>query len=188
VSPINRVVTSKEEILKACREMVSENGLSEISMRAVARRCHIALSTLYYYFSDKDDLVLETIESVWQDIFRMDHQDSRDRSFTETVEWIFKSVRNGTEEYPNFFTTHSVSFASKGKGRAKETMDGYLAHLKSGMKAALKADSAVRKDAFSKGFREEDFLDFVLGSILDLLLQQKKDCRILLEMIRRTIY
>ena len=53
--------------------------------------------------------------------------DSRDRdglSFTETVQWIFDSVRRAAGEYPNFFTAHSLSFASDGRDRAKNTMEG----------------------------------------------------------------
>ena len=221
---INKVVTSKEEILKACREIVSEEGISAISMRAVAQRCHIALGSLYYYFSGKDELILKTIESVWQDIFHMDAQgrevqdepdlqsrevqdepdlqsrgaqdepDLKGRpcrqtmSFPETVKWIFESVRRGAEEYPNFFTTHSLSFADSGKSQAKNTMDAYLGHMKSGMAEALKSDKAVRKDVFSEAFPENEFLDFVLASIIVLLLQRKEDCRVLLQMVRKTIY
>ena len=185
---INTVVTSKAEILKACRAIVSEEGLSAISMRAVAQRCHIALGSLYYYFASKDELVLETIESVWQDIFHMDSQGGQGLSFPETVEWIFESVRNGADEYPNFFTAHSLSFASTGKSRAKDTMDACLAHMKSGMAAALRSDPAVRRDVFSETFPETDFLDFILSCILILLLQQKKDCGVLLEMVRKTVY
>lgn len=188
VIPINKVVTSKEEILQACREIVSEEGLSAISMRAVAQRCHTAVGSLYYYFAGKDDLLLDTIESVWQDIFRMDHSGGRKMSFQETVEWIFESVRKGGNEYPNFFTAHSLGFASTAKGRARDTMNRYFGHMKSGMKEALKADPAVRKDAFSSGMDEEEFLDFVLTGILSLLLQQKDNCHVLTEMVRRTLY
>lgn len=185
---MNTVVTSKEEILKACREIVSEEGLPAVNMRAVAKRCGVALGSLYNYFSTKDELVLETIESVWQDIFHMDRSCGTELSFPETVGWIFESVRNGADEYPNFFTTHSLSFASAGKTKAKSTMNAYLGHMKSGMAAALKTDPAVRKDVFSESFSEAEFLDFVLTGILALLLQQKKDCRVLQEMVRRTLY
>jgi len=185
---MNKIVTSKEDILKACREIVSEEGLSAVNMRAVAKKCGVALGSLYNYFPNKEELLLETIGSVWQDIFHMDRSCGAEQGFPETVEWIFESVRGGAQEYPNFFTTHSLSFASTGKSRAISTMDEYLGHMKDGMAAALKTDSLIRTDIFSEDFPENDFLDFILSSILLLLLQQKKDCRILLEMIRKTIY
>lgn len=185
---INTQITSKEEILRNCREIVAESGLTAVNMRTVAKRCNVALGSLYYYFSGKDDLVLETIESVWQNIFHMERRDRHSESFTGTVEWIFKSVRKSAEQYPNFFTTHSLGLASSEKSRAKEMMDDYLGHMRLGMAAALKADPAVRSDAFSGTFSEKEFLEFVLTGVIGLLLQQKKDCRVLLEMIRRSIY
>jgi len=185
---INTIVTSKEEILQACREIVSEEGLQAVNMRAVAKRCHVALGSLYNYFSNKDDLVLETIESVWQDIFRMDHSCDTALSFPDYVAWIFASIRSGAKEYPNFFTAHSLSFASSGRSRAKNTMESYLAHMKTGMKETLERDPAVRPDSFPESFPESDFIDFVLTSVIVLLLQRQQDCRVLLEMVRRTIY
>jgi AcrR family transcriptional regulator len=187
-SAINTIVTSKEEILAACREIVSQEGLPALNMRAVAKKCGVALGSLYNYFPNKEELVLETIGSVWRDIFRMDGGCGAASSFPGYVAWIFESVRQGAEEYPNFFTAHSLSFASEGKGRAKKTMDRYLAHIQAGMAEALRNDPRVRKDAFSDDFPAPDFLEFVLTGAIALLLQQKKDCRVLLEMIKKTIY
>jgi len=188
VSAINTVITSKDEILKTCREIVAENGLAAVNMRDVAKKCDIALGSLYYYFPSKDDLILDTIMSVWQSIFHMDQQCRLDVSFPDSVEWVYKSIRNSADQYPNFFTTHSLGFATEGKNKAKSTMEGYLKHIRAGLAKALNSDPAVRKNAFSKMFPEKDFIDFVLNSIIDLLLRQKKDCNVLLEMIRRTIY
>jgi AcrR family transcriptional regulator len=188
VDIINTVVTSKDEILRTCREIVAKDGLEAVNMRDVAKKCNIALGSLYYYFSGKDDLVLETIESVWQHIFHMDQQCSLSSSFNDSVKWIFESIRNSADKYPNFLTTHSLGFATSEKGKAKNTMEEYLKHMRVGMAEVLNSDTAVRKDAFSETFSEKDFIEFVLSSIIGLLLQQKRDCSILLEVIRRTIY
>ncbi|MDD4807427.1 MULTISPECIES: TetR/AcrR family transcriptional regulator [Caproicibacterium] len=185
---INIAVTSKSAILKVCRDMVSEKGLSALNMRSVAQACHVALGSLYNYFSSKDDLVIATIESVWQDIFHMDHKCTMNLPFPEYVGWIFESVRRGSKEYPNFLTAHSLSFASTGKNKAKDTMQHYFSHIKMGMTEALNADTAIRKDAFTPAFTESDFIDFVLTNVLTMLMQKKGDCGVLLAIIRRTIY
>jgi len=125
---------------------------------------------------------------VWVSIFHMDQPCRPGASFPDRVEWIFESVRNSAGQYPNFLTAHSLGFATAEKGKAKSIMEEYLKHMRAGMTEALDADAAVRRDAFSETFSEKDFLDFVLSSVLGLLLQQKTDCRVLLEMIRRTIY
>lgn len=185
---MNTVVTSKEEILKACRGIVAQQGIWAVSMRAVAQSCGVSLGSLYNYFTSKDDLILAAIESVWMDIFHMDGACAGGRSFPEYVEWIFDSVRSAADEYPNFFTTHSLSFADGQKSRARDTMDRYLSHIKTGMAAALRNDKAVRPDAFDDNFSADDLIDLVLTDVIVSLLRQKKDCHILLGMIRRSIY
>lgn len=187
-STINTIVTSKEEILAASREIVSQEGLQALNMRAVAKKCGVALGSLYNYFPSKDELVLAAIESVWRDIFHMDSRCGAALQFPDYVKEIYQNVQNGAVEYPNFFTAHSLSFASEGKGRAKNTMDRYLAHMKAGMAESLQNDPKVRKDAFSEDFTASDFLEFVLTSLIALLFRQKKDCSVLLEVVERTIY
>lgn len=188
VTTINTIVTSREAILQVCREIVSGKGLSAVNMRSVAERCNVALGSLYNYFDSKDALILATIESVWQDIFHMENSCETALPFPEYVNWIFESVRRGTDEYPNFFTAHSLSFASSEKNKAKDTMEHYFSHMKAGMEEALDSDASVRKDAFSSSFSKSDFVDFVLTNLLTFLMQPKSDCNLLLEMIRRAIY
>lgn len=55
-----------------CRDIVASNGLAAVSMRSVADQCQIALGTLYNYYDNKDELLLETVEDIWKDIFHMD--------------------------------------------------------------------------------------------------------------------
>lgn len=167
---------------------MSEKGLSSLNMRAVAEACQVALGSLYNYFPSKDDLMIATIESVWQHIFYIEKSCETNLSFPEYINRLFDRVQQGTKEYPNFFTMHSISFASSGQSKARETMEHYFSHIKKGMIQALRADPIVRKNTFSDVFTESDFIDFVLSNILSLLLQQKKDCGILLEIVRRTIY
>jgi len=188
-SAINTIVTSKGAILKACREIVAAEGLPALNMRAVARRCNVALGSIYNYFPSKDELVLATIGSVWQDIFHMDRQSCAvPADFPGYVEWIFKSVKDGTKEYPDFFAAHSLSFASAAKSKATDAMEEYFTHIKSGMAQALAADHAVRPDAFSPSFTAGAFIDFTFSSLLMLLVQQRDSCGTLLEVIRRTLY
>ena len=187
VVAVNTGVTSKEAIMKTCRDMVSERGLSALDMRSVAKACHVALGSLYNYFPSKDALVTATIESVWQDIFHME-QCCEQKPFPEYVRWIFDSVRQGTREYPHFFTAHSISVASSAKEQARKTMEQYFSHMKAGMAQSLRADPAVRRDAFSASFSESDLIDFVLSNLLTLLARQEDDCEVLLEVIRRVLY
>ena len=67
---MNKTVTSEEEVLKASRKIISEKGLSFLSMRAVAAECGISVGSVYNYFPSKTELIRLTVESVWKEIFR----------------------------------------------------------------------------------------------------------------------
>ncbi|MEG1475746.1 MAG: TetR/AcrR family transcriptional regulator [Longicatena sp.] len=183
---MNTVVTSKDAILSAARSIVSENGLSALHMRSVAQRCNIALGSLYNYFPSKNDLTMATIESVWQDIFHKEMTCEANTSFLAYVSQIFESVQQGMQTYPNFFSAHSISFASSEKKQAHQMMDRYFQHMKEGLLSILEHEN-IRKDVFGDTFTKQDFVEFIITSLLTLLIQHSS-CHTLLEIIKRTIY
>lgn len=188
VTDINPERTSKEAILQISRKIAAEKGLKALNMRAVAGECGIALGTLYNYFSDKEELLIATISSLWQDLFQLSPRENRGNPlFAEYVETLFKSVRERISEYPDFFTTHSAVIANSGKNRALNAMEQCTAEIRGTLLAVLREDSAVSADAFGEGLTRESFVEFVLDSII-MLLMQNKPCDALAAVIGRTIY
>ena len=185
---MNNSVTSKEMILENCRKLVSEEGLTALNMRKVAKSCYVALGSLYYYFPSKNHLMIETIESVWEDIFRWDDTKAANYSFADYIEHCYEQLLLGTKKYPNFFTVHSISFSTKGQNEARASMDRYLSQVKEKMRKSLENDKSIKKSAFSDDFKEDEFIDFVLSNIVFSLLKNYPDCKMLLEIIKRVIY
>lgn len=181
-------VTSRETILAACRQLVSERGLASLNMRTVASVCNLALGSIYYYFPSKTDLLIATIESVWEDIFHLEDQEKSETSFTAYIDRCFQQILSGIEKYPNFFTIHSISLSAGAQNKARTTMNHYLEKIKEKMNISLRKDKQVNKGAFTQGFTETAFLDFVISNIVSLLVQKRSDCRVLIEVIKRTIY
>lgn len=188
VNKIKPAITSRKEILKNCRKIVSTDGLSALNMRSVAKECDVALGSLYYYFPSKENLLVATILSVWEEIFQIEKPDNENLSFTEYIEECFERIRKGSEKYPNFLTMHCISFASLAENNARETMEAYQSQIKNKMLKALRRDLSVKEDAFADGLKESDFIDFVFTNAMSLLIDQKNDCQILIEVINRIIY
>jgi AcrR family transcriptional regulator len=53
-------------ILEAARDLLSEQGLGGLSMRAIAERIEYSPATIYLHFRDKDELVREVVETAFQ--------------------------------------------------------------------------------------------------------------------------
>lgn len=185
---MNTAVTSREAILKTCRDIIAREGLEAISMRSVARACQVAIGSLYYYFPSKDDLLIAAIHSVWEHIFHAGGEAGPPLPFDEHVARLFSRVRRSTADYPHFFTMHSLSFAGADRSRARATMDSYLQGIRREMLDALRNDSAVRPNVFGDDLSEDELTDFVLSNLIFLLLRQKTDCGALLSVLRRALY
>ena len=52
----------KEELMKKCYECFAENGLSSTGIRTLGKSCVCNPSTLYLYFKDLDDLIIQSTE------------------------------------------------------------------------------------------------------------------------------
>lgn len=185
---MNTSVTSKESILETCRKLVSDKGLSFLTMRAVAKACDVGLGSLYYYFPSKNDLLIATIESVWEDVFRFEEVNINELPFPEFIERCFKHIQLGMQRYPNFLTIHSISFSVKSQYKAQDTMERFLAQIKEKMLSSLHADERINKNTFTSEYSENDFVNFVLSNMICLLVLKKSDCHLLLQVIRRVIY
>jgi len=57
-----------DQILNAAREVIGENGYDQSSVDQIAKRAGLSRSTVYEYFSSKEELLFAVFESVNQDI------------------------------------------------------------------------------------------------------------------------
>lgn len=118
-------------------------------MRTLAKECGIALGTLYNYYSDKDELVVAAIESVWQDILEKSAPDSGVR-FSQYVTHIYARILSGLKYYPDFFAAHSISVAGSAKGKARGTMERCFSKICGELHAALREDKTLTAASFQK--------------------------------------
>ncbi len=185
---MNTAITSKEAILKNCRLIVSKQGLSSLNMRLVAQTCQVALGALYYYFPSKNDLLMATIESVWDDIFFCQDIKNINLSFIDYINNLFINVQSRIKKYPHFFTIHSISISAKNQNEAHNIMKKYLNKLKQNMLISLQNDHNINSKLFNENFKKEDFIDFVLDNFICLLIHNKHDCNFLLKIMKNILY
>lgn len=185
---MNKAVTSKEDILSACKEIVADRGIGSINMRSVAKQCNVAVGSVYNYFSSKDDLVIAVIDAIWREIIQGVSACNPDCGFRENVENIFHSVKSGGEKYPLFFSVHSVSIEKRGKDKGRETMNRYFESVKSDLLISLQRDKRVKQGFFSERCTYKDFVEFVFSNLLSLLIGKQDSCDVLIEIIKGAVY
>ena len=79
---MNKVVTSREEILKVSRELLKEQNGAALNIRTVASACGVSVGSIYNYFHSKSELTAAAVESIWNDIFCFPEKGNGFDSFT----------------------------------------------------------------------------------------------------------
>lgn len=185
---MNNVVTSKEAILEASKNLIKENGWPAVNIRAVAATGGISVGSIYNYFSSKTELIAATVESVWCEIFSIPEQKEIFSDFLLCIDWIFDSIKKGNEKYPGFFTLHAMSFLGEEKECGQQLMKQAWEHIKNGLCTVLANDKKIRSEAFDEVLTIQKFVDTIFSFIVSSLLLQNYDCAAIKEIVRRTIY
>ncbi len=185
---MNTIITSKEAILDISKKLVSNQGLQAINIRAVASACGVSVGSIYNYFSSKSDLIAATVESIWCDIFHFPNSQTDFDNFLDCVHWIFSSIKKGSEEYPAFFTSHSMHFLEDDKTNNQQQMAQSWEHIQKSLSHILKKDKNISPYAFNGTLTAEKFVDIVFSLIISALIRQNYDDNAILELIRTIIY
>lgn len=185
---MNTVVTSKEEILQASRELIRQQGWAAVNIRSVAAACGVSVGSIYNYFDSKAALVGATVESVWCEIFHRPEDGAVFQDTLACMTWLYGRMEYGCRQYPGFFTLHSLGFLGEERSQGKRQMQQTWQHILGGLCTVLKRDANVRPDAFTEQFSAEKFADVLFSLMLSALLRQDYDPTAVLEIIRRTLY
>ena len=184
---MNTVITSKDDILKSSRELIQQQGWAALNVRSVAMACGVSVGSIYNYFGSKAQLVSDTVESVWHEIFHFSQEPTEFQDMLSCISWIYERMEYGCKKYPGFFTLHSFSF-DREKSDGKQLMYQTWKHIIDRLEAVLTQDPNVRANAFNEQFTVEKFSNVLFSLILSALFRQNYDPTVVLEIIQRTIY
>lgn len=184
---MNKVVTSREAILEVCKTLASNEGLEAINMRAVAKACNVAVGSLYNYYPTKGELLTATVQAVWEEIVAPLYTLNESLTFLDLIQKFYEIIKQGSDQYPSFFTLHALSFSNEEKEHGKSKMTQFFSHLSKRFLKALKTDPLYNAINFNETFTEEHLMAFIFRNIMAMLILKNDDCDYLIEVTRRLI-
>lgn len=112
----------RQLILDHAREILSEKGYNQLTMRGVASACGIALGTIYNYFPNKDALMVEMMADYWK-TFQSDVEVilGRPGSVPEKLHSVYHSLESFFGKFkaewlkPELYQAAEVMGSSRGK-------------------------------------------------------------------------
>ena len=184
----NPMATSKADILKTSRELIQQNGWAAVNIRAVAAACGVSVGCIYNYFGSKTELVSAAVESIWNDIFRHPEDEAVFQDTLSCIQWMYRQMEYGCQQYPGFFTHHALGFVQQDTAGGKQLMRQTWQHILDALCSVLRHDAKIRPDAFTEQFTPEQFAGILFSLMLSAVVQQSFDPSAVLEIVRRTIY
>lgn len=95
---------AKEKILIYTKKQLFEQGYASISLREIAKNCHMAVGTIYNYFPNKDTLIASVLLEDWMTTLQqMDIACSNSQNIEEGIYQIYVAIKNFCVKYREIF-------------------------------------------------------------------------------------
>ena len=157
----------RQRIVETARQILLERGYEELSIREVAKECHLSVGTIYNYFTTKHDLIVHIMVEHWDNYLRkvtmIDH--------TETD--IFVKLRQMYEQMCLFINTfQGVWVKANLDHREAHTKDklqkhrDYVEKLVGVYAEIIQRDVARDAERLQLPIAEQDFARFVIQNFL----------------------
>jgi AcrR family transcriptional regulator len=82
----------RDELVTAARRLFIEDGYEATSMAKLAQTAGVAGNTIYWYFADKDDVLVAVLNAVMTDVWS-EYQDVAAQPFEERLLWAVGQLR-----------------------------------------------------------------------------------------------
>lgn len=104
----------KETIVIEARKMLISSGYGNLNMRFIAKQCGIGVGTLYNYFSDKNELVMEIFNDDWNKTIKaVKALETRNTSLKFKINEIYINIKKFLDNYLEVFMEMAYSAKQK---------------------------------------------------------------------------
>lgn len=186
---MNKMVTSRDELLKYAKEIVVENGIDKLNIRYLAQKSGIATGSVYNYFPSKADLIFSLVEDFWKTIFKPEEFNLHDNtSFVNFIEELYNSFSKHLNKFRDVYTGQLTLMKSSDKYIGKQIEQQYLNLVHGCIRDAIDIDTSIKDNVWTEKFTKDEFSKFVFDNIFFMLINGKTNCEYLKEVINKILY
>lgn len=176
--------TLRAQLLGHAMQIINEQGPDALSIRALANQADIGPSTVYNYFTGKEDIYLAMTELYWREVIVELHETVTCSSVLSFVEGIYHFLKRNTGKSAGLMTAVLRDVSDDAQRRMGVLYD----EMRSIMLECIRRDPRIRPDAWNKHLTPEDFAYYTMINIFAIVRSDETDIRFLLHIIERTIY
>ncbi len=168
---MSRVIENPTElILSVAKKLASDEGLTGINMRTVAKECDIALGTIYNYYPTKMDLIIAIVESFWAECFSSLHTSyTQDLDFFQQLEYLYFYILKYLEQFKTNWLNDLSSLSTIHKQKGKQKEDEYMSHFIDLFTRLFQAHKHEFDPSLFNTFTQDELTHFIFSNFMMML-------------------
>lgn len=184
---MNTVVTSREQLLAAAKEIAAQDGIAAVNIRAVAARCGISIGSIYNYFSTKAELVVTVIEDFWLSAAEDMRMAGNRGDFLSCFEAVFRRLQNYLSDFEENWLEQISLLSAKERQMGRRREVDYFGSLRAMFIRALKQDGGIPQSVWASDFTPEQMAEFALENLISIL-KRGEECGYFLLILKRLLH
>ncbi|MEB5481414.1 TetR/AcrR family transcriptional regulator [Shouchella clausii] len=124
-------VITKQDLIESAKTCIVENGVNQLTLKAVAEGAGVTQGTVYYHFKTKEQLMIEVVEDMcktsWERLEQM-----KENTGQQGIEWMKAGLEAAYERNSSDASYHSLFFSLVAAGlhnhNIRERIGGLLAY------------------------------------------------------------
>ncbi len=145
----NKDIEKKEKIIKAAIKVISEKGFFKATISSIAKEANVADGTIYTYFKNKEDMLIQSFEYVLEIILEgIKEELNSEFDCFKKIKIIINGHLNFMEQHPdlaNFLQIQLRQSKREIRMKIREIMKGYYKIIGKILKEAIN-EGSIRND------------------------------------------
>lgn len=178
----------REVILETAKEIALAQGLYDINIRAVAKKCGISIGTVYNSFASKNDLLMAIIEDFWSNAFcDFDYCSCTDKSIYKKLDLLYQNLFVYLNRFiENWLEQLSLLKASE-KNFGKQKENEVFIKIHRVIIRLLNEEESISPDTWTESFTKEKLAEFIFSNMLAMLRKREYDISFFMEALGRML-
>lgn len=126
---------TQEKLLNIAKDILLNDGVTNFSIRNIAKTANVSIGSIYKYFPTKNDILIAITAQSWNRILSLINS-QENSSFKETIINIFTVLKDETKPIDGVLNHHNL-FNSNDNINAKKMMFEYQKKIKLIIKTSL---------------------------------------------------
>lgn len=158
---------SKEEILTNAMEIIEQKGVGEFSIRHLAEKCNVAASTIYLYYDNKMDLLIQIASDFWNKCLLGFTLDYNGDFFSEMKKLYFHILTYLESFNENWIKVFSL-FSGEDKSKGRVAMEGYINRITIVISKLLQTNYSIMDNNLLSECGNEYITNFICKNIVTM--------------------